>query len=610
MVVAYVLNQPHEFITHNQTYPKIPETDHHSNQKEHECISLIKKCKNLDEFKQIHGHVFKLGLLWSSSFCASNLISTCALSQWGSMDYACSIFDQLDDPCSFDFNTIIRGHTMEMSSDQALLAYLDMLEIGVEPDSFTYPPLLKACASLSAAGEGMQIHGHVFKHGLVGDVFVHNSLINMYGKCGLLRDSCAVFDQMEVKTVASWSAVIAAHASLGMWGECLRLFFCMIRDGGWRPEESVLVSVLSACTHLGRLDLGRCIHGYLVRNLSGLNAAVETAVVDMYIRCGSLEKGMSLFQEMVGKNHKSFSVAISGLASHGRSVEALVVFEEMIKVGLRPDDVVYVSVLSACSHAGLVQEGVKYFERMRKEHRIEPTVQHYGCMVDLMGRAGLVDEAHELIKGMPMAPNDVVWRSLLSACKIHQNLELGEVAAERLMELNGKNAVDYLMLCSIYAQAGRWEDVSLGWVRMGRVGVGKEAGTSAVLVGGKLHRFVSNDALHHPLRGEIREMVHQMEWQLRFEGYEADTSQVVMNVGEEEKRERLRGHSQKLAIAFALVSTSKGSVVRIVRNVRMCSDCHTYTKMISVIYERHIIVRDGNVYHHFKHGTCSCRDYW
>lgn len=501
---------------------------------------------------------------------------------------------------------------MDMSSEQALLTYLDMLEIGVEPDNFTYPALLKACAFLSASVEGMQIHGHILKHGLLGDVFVHNSLINMYGKCGLLRHSCAVFEQMEQKTVASWSAVIAAHAILGMWSDCLRLFSDMIRgDGGWRPEESVLVSVLSACTHLGRLDWGRCLHGYLLRNLSGLNAAVETALVDMYIRCGSLEKGMCLFQEMANKNCKSYSVAISGLASHGRGEEALCVFEQMIREGLRPDDVVYVGVLSACSHASLVQEGIKYFERMTREHRIEPTVQHYGCMVDLMGRAGLVNEAHELIKRMPMDPNDVVWRSLLSACKIHQNLELGEVAAERLLKLNTQNAGDYLMLCSIYAQAERWEDVSVGRVRMARVGVDQVAGTSSVVVKGKVHRFVSNDALHHhPLRREIHEMAHQMEWQLRFDGYEADTSQVLMNVGEEEKRERLRGHSQKLAIAFALISTSKGSDVRIVRNVRMCSDCHTYTKMISVIYQRHIIVRDRNVFHHFKDGTCSCKDYW
>lgn len=602
MVGAYLLNQPHEFLIQHQIFAKIPETDHSNIHKEQECISLIKKCKNLEELKQIHGQILKLGLLWSS-FCTSDLLATCALSQWGSMDYACSIFEQIEDPCSFDCNAMIRGYIKDMRLEQALLTYLHMLEIGVEADNFTYPLLLKACAFLTASEEGMQIHGQIFKHGFVEDVFVQNSLIIMYGKCGHLRDSCSVFERIEKKTVASWSSIISAHAKLGKWRECLNLFSHMLHEGQWRAEESVVVSVLSACTHLGTLDWGRSIHGYLLRNLSGLNVAVETAVIDMYIRCGSLEKGMSLFQEMDNKNHKSYSVAISGLASHGRGEEALALFERMLLEGLKPDDVVYVGALSACT---LVEEGKKLFKRMWEEHRIKPTIQHYGCMVDLMGRTGLLHEAYELIKSMPMKPNDVVWRSLLSSCKIHKNLKLGEVAAEDLVKLDSQNGGDYAMMCSIYAQAGRWDDVASSRVKMARLGLGRVAGSSAVEVKGKVHRFVSNGVLNR----EVSEMMHQMEWQLRFEGYEADLSEVLIPAGEEEKRERLRGHSQKAAIAFALVSTCEGSVVRIVRNVRMCSDCHTYTKMISVIYEREIVVRDRNVFHCFKNGTCSCKDFW
>lgn len=594
---AYLLNHhPQEFLI-----PKLPET-YDSNRREKECISLIKKCKNLEEFKQIHGQILKLGLLWSS-FCASDLLATCALSQWGSMDYACSIFDEIEDPCSFDCNAMIRGYLKDMRAEQALLMYRGMLEIGVEADNFTYPLLLKACALLGAREEGMQVHGQVVKHGFVGDVFVQNGLINMYGKCGLLRDSCSVFERIERKTVASWSSIVSAHASLGMWRECLEVFSCMLHEGKWRAEESVLVSVLSACTHLGTLDWGRSIHGYILRNLSGLNVAVETAVIDMYIRCGSLERGMSLFQEMANKNHKSYSVAISGLASHGRRDEALALFEKMLVEGLKPDDVVYVGALSACT---LVEEGEKLFERMWEEHRIKPTIQHYGCMVDLMGRRGLLDEARDLIEGMPMKPNDVVWRSLLSSCKIHKNLELAEVAAENLAKLNAENGGDYAMMCSLYAQAGRWDDVASSRVKMAQLGLGRMTGSSAVEVKGKLHRFVSNGVLNR----EVSEMMHQMEWQLKFEGYKADLSEVLIPVGDEEKTERLKGHSQKAAIAFALVSTCEGSVVRIVRNVRMCSDCHTYTKMISVIYEREIVVRDRNVFHCFKNGTCSCKDFW
>ncbi|KAK6137257.1 hypothetical protein DH2020_029004 [Rehmannia glutinosa] len=604
MVGASVLNQPQQFLISQEK--KSPDIDF--NLKEQECISLLKRCKNMKEFKQVHCQILKLGFFWSS-FCASNLVSTCALSEWGSMDYACSIFEQIDYPSSFEFNTMIRGYTKDFNSKEAIFTYIDMLEIGEEPDNFTYPALLKACALLSAVKEGKQIHGQIFKLGFVEDVFVQNSLINMYGKCGLLRHSCEVFEQMDFKTVASWSAIIGAHANLGMWADCIRLFSNMSREGCWRAEESTLVSVLSACTHLGALDLGKCTHGYLLRNLSGFNVAVETCLMDMYIRCGSLDKGMSLFQEMVEKNHKSYSVIIAGLATHGHGEEALDIFEQMLDEGLKPDDVIYVGVLSACRNGGLVEKGMEYFDKMRFEHRIEPTIQHYGCIIDLMGRAGLVYEAFELINKMPMETNGVIWRSLLSSCKVHQNVELGEIAAENLFKLNTQNGGDYIMLSNIYAQAQRWDDVSLTRVKLANKGLGQVVGSSLVEVKKKVHKFVSNDKSHSEFH-EIYEMLHQMEWQLKFEGYSPDTSQVLLDVDEEEKRERLSAHSQKLAIAFSLIHTCEGSPIRIVRNVRMCSDCHTYTKLISVIYQREIIVRDRNIFHHFRDGICSCKDYW
>ncbi|CAA0812066.1 Pentatricopeptide repeat-containing protein [Striga hermonthica] len=608
MVGAPVLNQPLKVLIAQQN-PIIKAQEIDFNLKEQECVSLIKTCKNMLEFKKVHGQILKLGFFWSP-FVASNLVATCALAEWGSMDYACSIFQKIENPSSFEFNAMIRGYTKDMNSKEAILIYLDMLEVGVEPDNFTYPPLLKACSVLSTAEEGKQIHGHILKFGLFEDVFVQNSLISMYGKCGLLGNSCDVFSKMDFKTVASWSALIAAHANSGMWAECLRLFSNMIGEGSWRAEESTLVNVISASAHLGTLDFGKCTHTYLLRNLSGLNVAVETSLMDMYLRCGSLDKGMSLFREMgPRKNRKSYSVMISGLASHGQGEKALVIFERMLENGLKPDDVTYVGVLSACSHAGLVETGLKYFDRMKFEHKINPTMQHYGCMVDLMGRAGLVHEALELIKAMPMEPNDVIWRSLLSSCKVHKNLEVGKLSAEKLFELNTQNAGDYVMMSNIYAQDQRWQDVASIRVKLANDGLNQVVGWSSVEVKGKIHKFVSNDKSHSDFR-EIYEMIHQMEWQLKFEGYSPDTSQVLLDVGGEEKRERLSLHSQKLAIAFSLIRVSEGSRIRIVRNVRMCSDCHTYTKLISVIYGREIVVRERNVFHCFRDGACSCKDFW
>lgn len=575
---------------------------------EQKCLSLLKKCNSTEEFRQVHAQILKLGLFWDS-FCASNLVATCALTNWGSLEYACSIFRQIEEPGSFDFNTMIRGYVKNMILEEALLLYEEMLERGVEPDNFTYPPLLKACSLLGALQEGKQIHGHAFKVGLEDDTFVRNSLISMYAKCRQTDHARAVFEKMGEKSIASWSAIIGAHASVEMWHECLVLFSDMSNEGCWRAEESTLVSVLSACTHLGALDLGRRIHGILLRNISQLNVIVQTSLIDMYAKCGCLEKALCLFQNMAEKNQFSYTVIISGLAMHGHGREALRVFWEMQEQGLAPDDVVYVGVLSACSHAGLVNEGLKCFNLMQSEHGIEPTVQHYSCMVDLMGRAGMLKEAYELIKGMPITPNDVVWRSLLSACKVHLDLELGEIAAQNLFYVNSRNPSDYLVLSNMYAQAKRWDDVARIRKEMAEKGLIQTPGFSLVEAKRKVHKFVSQDK-SRPRCERIYDMIHQMEWQLKFEGYKPDTSQVLLDVDEEEKRERLKYHSQKLATAFALIHTSEGAPIRISRNLRMCRDCHAYTKFVSMIYEREITVRDRHRFHHFKDGTCSCGDYW
>jgi len=525
------------------------------------------------------------------------------------MDYASSVFGLIDDPGSFEFNTMIRGHVKEGDFETALQLFVEMLKSEVLPDNFTYPIVLKACAALCLLDLGMQIHGQLLKLAFHDDLYVQNSLINMYGKCGNISSSCAVFEEMEQRSVASWSALIAAHANLCMWWGCLEIFRNLMSEEDRRAEESILVSLLTACTHLGALDLGSSIHGYLMRNLSGLNVIVETSLIDMYIKCGSIKKGLALFNRMSMKNQHSYAVIIAGLAIHGHGHEALRLFSEMLEQGIEPDDVVYVGVLSACRHAGLVQEGLELFNKMKLKHQIQPTIQHYGCIIDLLGRASMFDEALDLIQRMPMTPNDVVWRSLLSAARDHHNLKVGEKALRNLVQLDSKNAGDYLMIANMYAQAQRWTDSAFARTMIPQKALDQVAGACFVEVKRKVYRFVSQDKSHSNWE-DIYEMIHQMEWQLKFEGYIPDVSEVLHDVDVEEKRQNLRHHSQKLALAFAIIHTSQDTTIRIVRNIRMCRDCHIYTKFISVIYNREIIVRDRNRFHHFKDGACSCRDYW
>ncbi|KAG9458964.1 hypothetical protein H6P81_003472 [Aristolochia fimbriata] len=568
--------------------------------------SLALKCRSLEALKQSHAQSLKLGLQ-HDIHTATTLISTCALSSWGCMDYACSIFQQIEKPTSFLFNIMVRGYLKDTNPNAAILSYLEMLERDVRPDNFTFPFVLKGCSHLFALKEGMQIHGQVFKFGFQSDIYVQNSLINVYGRCGEIKLSCAVFDQVEVKSSASWSALISAYNSLGLWYDSLWLFRRMTKEV-WRPHESTFVSVLSSCAHLGAFSLGRSAHGALIRNFTGHNVVIETSLIDMYIKSGYLEKGCYVFENMPSKNKLSYSVMISGFAMHGEGKRALWVFSDMLMEGLKPDEAIYVGVLSACSRIGLVDEGLKAFDKMRFEHGLEPSIQHYGCMVDLMGRAGRLQEAYELVQNMPFEPNDVLWRSLLSACKIHGNLEVGVHVQRNLLQCNTHNSGDYILLSNLYAQNLLWDSAARVRVEMAQRGSPQMPGFSMIEVKRKVHKFVSQDK-SHPQSEEIYKMLHQMGWQLRFEGYCPDISQVPLDIDDDEKRELLGAHSQKLAIAFGLI-TNQDSPIRVVRNLRMCKDCHTYTKYISKIYDRVIIVRDRNRFHHFREGTCSCGDYW
>ncbi|XP_020084411.1 pentatricopeptide repeat-containing protein At1g31920 [Ananas comosus] len=572
-------------------------------------LPFLRQLSSIEEFKKVHAQYIKLGLDRIPRH-AGDLLLACTISDWGSMDYALSIFLTLDEPGTFDFNTLIRGYVKHHEPEAALIMYKEMQERSVAPDNFTFPFALKACAVLPAIREGTQIHGHVAKLGFECDVFVQNSLINLYGKCGEIELASKVFDQLgSYRTVASWSALLAALTRMSFWGECLTLFATMTNEERLRADESSMVSALSSCTHLGAYDLGRSIHCSLLRNTTGLNIIMQTSLIDMYAKCGFLEKGIKIYEKMPEKNAWAYSAIISGLAIYGEGKRALQVFESMLKEGHKPDEAIYVGVLSSCSHAGLLEEGLHCFDRMRFEHRITPNSQHYGCMVDLMARAGKLEEAYKLIMSMPMGPTDTAWRSLLSACKIHGNLELAECACRNLMQLDAQNSGDFIILADMYAKEKRWDDAARIRTEIANKELTQIPGCSAVEVKGRMHIFFSQDK-SHPQSEEVNEMLYQMEWQLRFERYTPDTSEVFNDVDGEEKKVLLRGHSQKLAIAFALLNTSKWSTIRIITNIRMSRECHTYTALISRIFGREIVVRDRSRFHCFRNGECTCGEYW
>lgn len=339
------------------------------------------------------------------------------------------------------------------------------------------------------------------------------------------------------------------------------------------------------------------------------NVYVGTSVVDMYSKCGRVEMAWKAFRKIKEKNILSWSAMITGYGMHGHGQEALEVFNEMRRSGQKPNYITFISVLAACSHTGLLDEGRHWYNAMEKEFGIEPGVEHYGCMVDLVGRAGCLDEAYDIIKKMKVKPDAAIWGALLSACRIHKNVELAEISAKRLFELDATNCGYYVLLSNIYAEAGMWKDVERMRVLVKTRGIQKPPGYSSVELKGKTHLFYVGDK-SHPQHKEIYSYLEKLLERMQAAGYVPNTGSVLHDLDEEEKESALRIHSEKLAVAFALMNSVSGSVIHVIKNLRVCTDCHTAIKFITKITEREIIVRDLQRFHHFKDGLCSCGDYW
>ncbi|CAN6486894.1 unnamed protein product [Victoria cruziana] len=559
----------------------------------------------LREGKELHVHAIKHGFE-SYPYVKNTLIrmyATC-----GDLGAARQVFDRVGEPDLVSWTTIIGGYA-KMGFHKLAIEMLFLMEKArIRGDEVTMVTVLDACSQLGDLDMGRKVHRYIVENGIKMDVFVENALVDMYIKCGDVDFACQLFDQMPRKNVVSWNAIIVGLTQQGQFKEALAVFRKM-QVIGLEPDTVTAVGVLGACASLGALDLGKWVHVYICKNNIEADGYVGNALVDMYAKCGSIEQAENVFNSMVSRDVYSYTSMIVGFAMHGLGKRALVLFKEMSKVGVDPDEITFIGVLSACSHAGLVEEGRRHFDDMVKVYGLTPEVEHYGCMVDLLGRAGLLDEAEEFIKAMPMQPDAFVWGALLGACKVHGKVELGECIIRHLVELEPQRDGTYVVMSNIYAYAGRWHDVVKIRKEMKARKLKKTPGCSLIELDGTVHEFRMGDR-SHPRTKEIYLMLEEIIDRLKVEGYTACTSESLLDVDEEEKETSFHRHSEKLAIAFGLISTSPGTPLRIVKNLRMCSDCHAVIKIISKIYSREIVVRDRNRFHHFWSGCCSCSDYW
>ncbi len=586
--------------------------------------------------KELHGHVVKYGFN-SNVFVQNSLVHMYSLC--GLIDMARGVFDLSQARDVVTWNVMMSGYNRIKQFDESRKIFYVMEKKGVLPTSVTLVLVLSACSKLKDLDIGKKAHKYVKECRVEPSLILENALIDMYAACGKMDLALGIFQNMKTRDVISWTPIVAGFANVGevdlarkyfdqmperdyvswtamidgylrvnRFKEALALFREM-QTSNIKPDEFTMVSVLTACAHLGALELGEWIKTYIDKNKIKNDVYVGNALIDMYFKCGNVEKAQRIFKEMPRIDKFTWTTMIVGLAINGHAEEALDMFSEMLKASIAPDEITYIGVLCACTHTGMVDIGRKFFAGMTTQHGIEPNVAHFGCMIDLLGRAGHLKEAHEVIKNMPMKPNSVVWGALLGACRVHKDAEMAEMVAKQILELEPENGAVYVLLCNIYAACNRWENLREVRQMMIDRGIKKTPGCSLIEMSGIVHEFVAGDQ-SHPQSKEIYSKLDEMTRDLKFAGYSPDTSEISLDVGEEDKESALYRHSEKLAIAFALFSSGPGVTIRIVKNLRMCVDCHRVAKLVSKLYNREVIVRDKTRFHHFRHGSCSCKDYW
>ncbi|XP_044464252.1 putative pentatricopeptide repeat-containing protein At3g15130 [Mangifera indica] len=567
---------------------------------------------NSESGRQIQGMCVKTG--FERKFVVGNSIID-MYAKCARIDEAVLMFITMPIKNLITWNVMIAGYTLAGYSEKGLLLFRKMQEQGEVPDEFTFTSTLKACNCLGSVQGGTQIHGFLITSGFPysAKTAIAGALVDFYVKCGYLLEARRVFDQIEQKSVISRSSLILGYAQDGNLAVAMDLFR-QLMDSNFQVDAFVLSSMMGVFADLALVEQGKQIHAYAIKVPSGLDVSVSNSIVDMYLKCGLIDEAAKLFSEIPARNVVSWTVMITGYGKHGLGREAVSLFNKMLSENIEPDDVTYLAVLTACSHSGLSEESEVYFSRLCHDPRIKPRVEHYSCMVDSLGRAGRLKDARSLIESMPLQPSIAIWQTLLSACRIHGDLELGREVGEILLKMDSDNAVNYVMMSNIHADAGYWNECERIRKLVKSKGLKKVAGRSWVEIDKEVHFFYGGDDTH-PQTEKINQVLKEMERRMKEElGYVYGVKFALRDVEEESKEESLRVHSEKLAIGLALacggMDEQAGKVIRVFKNLRVCGDCHEFIKGLSKILKVAFLVRDANRFHKFEGGQCSCGDYW
>ncbi|KAL8156215.1 hypothetical protein AgCh_001344 [Apium graveolens] len=571
--------------------------------------TILSVCAQIDDFCRgclIHLYAIKHGLEFDL-FVGNALINMYA--KFGLLGNAQKVFDLMEERDLVSWNSLIAAYEQNYNPDTALDLCREMQLHDVQPDFLTLVSLASSVAQTQDSQNSGSLHAFILKRCWIQEhVAVGNAVVDMYAKLGIMDSALKVFEELPSKDLISWNTMITGYAQNGFASEAIEVYSMLENCENIIPNEATWVSVLPAYAHVGSLRGGTKIHAHTLKAGFNLDVFVGTSLVDLYGKCGRLNDAMSLFYEVPRRNPIPWNAVISCHAIHGHGETCLQLFGDMLDEGVNPDHVSFVSLLSACSHSGLVSQGQWCFDLMHK-CGVKPSLKHYGCMVDLLGRAGHLDKAYNFIKSMPLQPDASIWGALLGACRIHGNVELGNLASNRLFEVDSENVGYYVLLSNIYANVGKWEGVDQVRSLARDRGLRKTPGWSSMEIDNKVEVFYTGNQ-SHPQCEDIYNELEILTDKIKSLGYVPDYSFVLQDVEEDEKQHILTSHSERLAIAYGIISTPPKTTIRIFKNLRVCGDCHNATKLISKITEREIIVRDSNRFHHFKDGNCSCGDYW
>lgn len=560
---------------------------------------------------QVHAYIVRSGY-YKNNFVQCALVDMYAKS--GDPITGGKVLQITDTEDVVGWNSLLIGYVKSgrEHEEEAWSLFTKMHCKGLELDEYTYSTVLSHVGSIGHVEKGRVIHGLVTKAGYDKNYrHVSNAMVDMYAKVGRLDSAFQASDEIRHMDVVGWTSLIAGCARHLSHEKALKIFREMMRSQiGIENDEFLAATVLSSCAAIAVLYLGRQIHAIIIHIGVLSFVTVANSAVTMYAKCGCVDDSRRIFDSMENnKDAITWTALIVGYAQNGRGNESVEIYRTMLQTGHRPDYITFIGLLFACSHAGLVEEGKVYFSTMESVHNIKPGAEHCGSMIDLLGRAGRIQEAVHMIESGVTPPDATVWKSLLAACRVHREVEIAEKAAENLFELEPNDAVPYVLMSNIYSTAGKWSEVGRVRKLMRSRGISKELGCSWMEMGKEVHVFRAEDRIH-PRTAEVYSKVEEMMERITEAGYVVDNDWATHEKGREGRERSLKYHSEKLAVGFGLISVSKEEAIRVFKNLRVCGDCHNAMKFVTKVYERRIVLRDSNCFHHFNDGVCSCRDYW